>query len=189
MNDILDTPIKEINHNDIPYVKFNRRLGAYFIDSILLGFVTSVSDKLELSVSSGVVLYLIITVIKNMYSPVLEGKMGATFGKKWLGVVVVNKQFEKISYGQALLRNILTVVFGFSFLCANFLGYYYPYLSIFQPQGDWGLNPVEIVILGIFFLFLFIDIVVYFSTNQKRALHDMIAGTYVVDAKTVNVQY
>ena len=144
------------------YAGFWRRVGAYIIDAILLGIVTSILGSIlgmpmgtaalssvmsgdpaaiAAAQSGGNLGNLISIVIGVAYFAGLESSSyQATLGKKLLGMVVTDVNGNRLSLGRAIGR----------------------YLATF----------VSAIILGIGF------IMVAF-TEKKQGLHDMIAGTLV----------
>ena len=108
-----------------------------FVGFILLMFVVVFDDSL----SSYEVVFTITFFIQWIYFAFMESRFGATFGKKLLGLTVVDLDGNTISFARASGR------------------YFAKFLS------------------GI----LCIGYIMAFFTEKKQALHDMLAGTLVVD--------
>lgn len=144
------------------YAGFWRRVGAYLIDAILLGIVTSILGSvlgmpmgaaamsavmsgdpaaIAAAQSSGNLGNLISIIIGVAYFAGMESSSHqATLGKKVLGMVVTDLAGNRLSLGRAV--------------------------------GRYFAKFVSAIILGIGF------IMVAF-TEKKQGLHDMIAGTLV----------
>ncbi len=145
------------------YAGFWRRVGAYLIDAILLGVVTSILGSITgLQMGGGAVLAalssgdpqaiaaaqssgnlgnLLSIIIGVAYFAGMESSSHqATLGKKVLGMVVTDLNGNRLSLGRAI--------------------------------GRYFAKIVSAIILGIGF------IMVAF-TEKKQGLHDMIAGTLV----------
>lgn len=144
------------------YAGFWRRVGAYLIDAILLGIVTSILGSvlgmpmgaaamsavmsgdpaaIAAAQSSGNLGNLISIIIGVAYFAGMESSSHqATLGKKALGMVVTDLAGNRLSLGRAV--------------------------------GRYFAKFVSAIILGIGF------IMVAF-TEKKQGLHDMIAGTLV----------
>ncbi len=187
MHDILDAPQQIIREQNVVFAPFNRRFGALVIDVILLYAWSWFFEKLGLSNTLSIVLYTIAHIGQSLYGPVLEGAWGATFGKKWVKLLVVNQKFERIGYRQAFLRNIFPLLLFFLVLIKQGLAYLYPELPFYQISDDTRYGLLEIVMLAIITAWYLAEILVYLSSDKKQALHDKIAGTYVVDADSVNI--
>lgn len=152
--------------NNTPYAGFWKRALAFIIDTFIVSipplvlfgpiFIFLVFSMANSAESDGaaalflvaVALFLLLQVFAIicswLYFALLEsGKHQATWGKRWLGVKVVGKDGQRITFARATGR----------FFSKNFLS------SIF------------------YFGFCMMP-----ATNGKRALHDFIAKTYVVQA-------
>jgi len=135
------------------YASFWRRLGGYLIDYIVLFLIIDLpmigllsilgiswGDELSLTVNGWWILISFVGV--TLYHVLLEsGSKQSTFGKRMLGMKVVDTNGQRISFGRAVGR------FFSKFLSAVILliGYLMPL---------W--------------------------TERRQALHDKIAGTYVI---------
>ena len=138
---------------------FIRRLGAYLIDSMLIGsvfYVVVLVGMVALAVvASGqddgkdtflvgiVLVYLTYPVLSLAYYAGMESsKMQATVGKLALGIKVVDGQGRRLGFGRATAR--------------------------------WAGSIVS-------YLILYIGFFMAGWTRRKQALHDLMAGTFVVD--------
>lgn len=138
---------------------FIRRLGAYLIDSMLLGSVfyavfmvgivvlaviaTSRPEDEEAFMAGMVVLYLLYPALSLAYFAGMESsKMQATVGKLALGIKVVDRQGRRLGFGRA--------------------------------AGRWAGSLIS-------YLILYIGFFMAGWTRRKQALHDLLAGTFVVD--------
>ena len=138
---------------------FIRRLGAYLIDSMLLGSVfyvvflvgmvalavvaTHRVDSEETLLIGFVVMYLVYPLMSLAYYAGMESsKLQATVGKMALGIKVVDGQGRRLGFGRA--------------------------------AGRWAGSLVS-------YLILYIGFFMAGWTRRKQALHDLMAGTFVVD--------
>lgn len=98
-------------------------LAMVFLVAALMGAVVGLASVVlhvppqQLRVFSGLLGF----VVGLLYFPMLESsEYGATFGKMWLGMRVVDEDGEQISFGQALVRYVAKVLsgllLGFGFL-------------------------------------------------------------------------
>lgn len=100
---------------------------------------------------------------------------GQTVGKRFLGIKVVNKSNEKPSFVQIVVRSI--IIYGLVTTTASLiiLGCCTKevYLNVFPY-----LTYVESILIFISFMFMLFR-------EDKKGLHDLIAGTNVVETKTL----
>ena len=167
---------------------FFRRLVAYFIDTFafsiisVLGIVVWAVHNNTLGYYVGMVLFIV------LYKPVMETLFGGTLGKFFLGVRVVKKDGDEINAFQGIVRNI--------FFMANLYMTFLILLIIMKMIGSANIKFSSLVlgsasIMGMKFIhfFLFyklIPIIIMFDSlfiifsSRKRALHDLLAGTYCI---------
>jgi uncharacterized RDD family membrane protein YckC len=154
------------------YSKFWNRVGAFFIDIIvlaLLGFILGLFLK-DTFVQLGSQALLIGFIISLVYFGLGNSLIfkGQTLGKKILKLRVVDKNLDTISLQKSLLRTLIYTV---------------PYFFL-----NYGLNgstqfstlfiAKEIILLS-FLIILPIHFIINSSTRQ--AIHDLILKTYVVE--------
>lgn len=145
--------------NEVVDAGFIRRLGAYLIDSMLVGsvfyvvvmvgvvmlaVVASSQDPGKDALLAGMaIIYLIYPVLSLAYYAGMESsKLQATVGKLALGIKVVDGQGRRLGFGRAAAR--------------------------------WAGSIVS-------YLILYIGFFMAGWTRRKQALHDLMAGTFVVD--------
>lgn len=130
-------------NNEMKYAGFWRRFFAYMFDGFLLGIPLLILEAILLIVfkEKGTIISNILTyLLTGAYFVIAETKFKMTVGKMLLGIQVVNKEGESISYKQAIIRFL-------------------------------GRIPSS---------FLMIGYILPIFRKDKRALHDLIAKTYVV---------
>lgn len=134
---------------------FGIRLGAYLLDSLILGVIVTVlmiplgivikvavGKAPGLGIPLAVVSYLLVMVVCLAYILVPWAKSGATPGKKILHLKIVRDDgVEPLGYGKAILRMLGYFVSGF---------------------------------------ILYIGYLMILFNDEKKGLHDMIAGTHVI---------
>lgn len=145
--------------DDVVDAGFVRRLGAYLIDSMLVGSVYYVVLMLGMValaiVAAGqdfkddgflvgmALVYLVYPVLSlGYYAGMESSKLQATVGKLALGIKVVDGQGRRLGFGRATAR--------------------------------WAGSIVS-------YLILYIGFFMAGWTRRKQALHDLMAGTFVVD--------
>ena len=104
------------SHEDLAlsyrYAGFWRRFLALFIDGLILMIPNLIVNHI-LPFAGGVILFL-------FYKPVFESSsIRATPGKALMGMIVVGEDGSRLTYKQALIRSLMSIVSG---MCA-FIGY------------------------------------------------------------------
>ena len=114
-----------------------------------------------------------------LYNIIFLGVAGATPGKMLLGLQVLRKDFKKLSWLNAILRNVFTLGLWAFYLYNAYTGY----RPTDAPDSFW--RYMTWVAMETFALMFVISIIDYSFTGnpQKRSLHDMIGGTLVVERK------
>ena len=160
--------------NEMQWISgFWRRIGALLIDLVLLGFLGSMLGLIfEASfVQMGGWGRTVGFAIALAYFGVMNSRIsgGQTVGKRILDLKVVDADNLPISVGKSVLRaSILAIPFslnGAQFADEVMLSYLVYPLSLVVFGG----------ILSIAYLYLF-------NRTTRQSLHDLVAGTYVVNA-------
>lgn len=169
------------------YQTFWQRFWAGFIDALIFAplaiptwFIFKPQTPKWMILAWAVVFYLSTPV----YSIYLHGRYGKTVGKRIMGVVVLDASEQRLpNFRQALIRDIVLVISQL-ILLANFFrvviasGYVY---HIDNKMGQFGYAfewASEI--------WFWVEVVTMLSNRKRRALHDWLAGTVVVDEGAVS---
>ncbi len=173
---------------DIIYSKFWERLGAFLLDGCIVVAITLPVTYFNITSWKIPSLYIIIGLISTLYQPFLEWRFGATLGKMIVGLEVVGHDFEKITLPEelkrvsfyffpAILQHIITAPLYFSTAFDSIYNYreFNGYVAAHTPSLLW--------ISGIVFVLLFADTAAFFVNQPNRALHDVYAGTNVIEKR------
>lgn len=143
-------------------------LPVYFIN----GWAVSAAERYQ----SGIPLW-IQWVLISLFNIVMVAKYGGTPGRLILRTRIVNEQGKYPSLKQAVIR--------YSFLLVNTL------LAVIVAAGNGTLSklpeayanwaPLASDLMGFLALIIIIDCLFIVFSMRNRALHDMMAGTYVVN--------
>ena len=160
-----------------------RRIGAGFIDSIVLAPLSIVTSWI--SGSDVPVIILIGVIILQHCSPwiynvLMHGLRGQTVGKMATGITVLDVSERKMSMVQAFLRESFYVavnVVSVTLYIKQKFGVVRDPASIARIQGFLAISG---------FIWFVLEIVTTLFDNRRRALHDHIAGTVVVRNEFVN---
>lgn len=153
---------------------FWRRIAALLVDSVVLGVVGFVlgllfeSNFIEMSSWGRLIGFLIFLAYFGLMNSAIFN--GQTIGKKLLKVRVVDASNSTISLGRSFIRYIIlgTPLF----------------LNALQFTGDtvpaFILYPIYIIVFGGLMSILYLYL---FNTASRQSLHDLLMGTYVVNAE------
>jgi uncharacterized RDD family membrane protein YckC len=188
MNDIVQDDDPIFPEADIRYSTFWDRFGASLLDGFIMLAATMPLTYFNITTWKIPSLYILISLFTVLYKPLLEYQYGATWGKMILGIQVVGQNFGKITLQEelrrvsfylvpSLLQHVLTLVsyYGAEFLSTKNYQEFNSYIISANPSILW-LNGIVIILL-------IADTITFFSTRPNRALHDIYAGTYVIEAK------
>lgn len=120
------------------------------------------------------------TIIVLGYTIVGHARYGKTLGKHLMSIRVVRLDYAAIGWRGAWLRSAVDVVwhlFDIVTLAAPLLGI--TLFSVQLPSSTIGMD----VNLSLLALWTLSEVVVMLCNDQRRALHDFIAGTIVIDER------
>jgi len=167
----------------VRYAGFWERLGALFLDGLILIPLTVINVYNQTTWKSAAIL-LIVGLAALTYKPLLEYLYGATPGKKALSLAVTNQAYNKPHLKEALLRNIFGIVFGLGGLALSvfiFSDSQFAEVTTIggysQLKGQQGYSVAITLLTGFIYI---VDAIVLLANKRKRSLHDFIGNTYVI---------
>jgi len=156
---------------------FWRRIGALFIDTLILGFAGfALGQVLESTfVEIGAWGRLIGFAIALVYFGVMNSSIskGQTVGKKVLKIKVVDSSGEPISLARSFVRYSVLAI-PFSLNGAHFTN---------EALLSYLIYPFSLIVFGGLFSILYLYI---FNRVTRQSLHDLAVGTYVVNSGALN---
>jgi uncharacterized RDD family membrane protein YckC len=171
------------------YAGFGKRLGASFIDALVLLPVTIGYFLLYKQSRNFVLIFTILApLITLAYTIVFHALWGQTLGKRAVHIRVVKVSGEAIAWREAFLRSLGDIVFntlgaiGMLVALLHFpeaeyapLDWRERYRHIFElrPMWDYWTSNLSL-------LWFWSEFVVLLFNKKKRALHDFMAGTLVI---------
>ena len=165
----------------ITYASFWERTHAFILDNIIflpfmLLHLQNLTSWKQLWIS------LIPIVAWCIYKPVSEWKYGQTWGKKIVGIKILDAHQQSIDFNQAMLR--FSPYFGFAIVnTLNLISLFnHPDFLAAQAMSDFETMQGESIGIGaviVQFLFTFSVVHIFFSP-EKQAHHDGLAQTYCV---------
>jgi uncharacterized RDD family membrane protein YckC len=162
---------EEVQQNWI--ANFWRRIGAFFIDTLILGLVGFLLGLIleSVFVQIGGWGRLIGFVIALVYFGVMNSKLfdGQTIGKRLLNLRVVDSENQTISLVRSTLRYTVLAT-PFSLNGAQFSN---------EAMHSFLMYPVSLIIFGGLLSIIYLYI---FNRVTRQSLHDLAVGTLVVNA-------
>ena len=173
---------------DIIYSKFWDRFGALLLDGSIVLVFTLPFSYFNVTVWKIPSLYLLTGLVTMFYKPFMECRYGATLGKMIVKLEVVGRDFERVTISEeikrvsfylfpAILQHIITLPLYFSTAFNTISNYreFNRHISLSNPSLLW--------INGIVFVLLIADTISFFVNRPNRALHDVYAGTNVIEKR------
>lgn len=182
-NDILDFNAEDQpTERYVEYASFWSRVGASILDTLIFIPLIALSLYNSLSLKS-LLLFLVISLISLLYKTVFEYVYSASLGKMALKLKVIGEEGAKISLQQAIIRNIFFILVGvLSFLSGLYL-FMQPdfekirsFLAFSAAQEE---SPYALI-TQVMNLILLVSCVFVAFRDNRQALHDSMAGTYVI---------
>jgi uncharacterized RDD family membrane protein YckC len=185
-------PINAANIKYFLYAGFAPRLGSLLLDFVFVLPAIGINLGLSfLGVKAHLFSVLFNILFFTFYHVYLVAKFGGTPGKLVVGIKVVKLNFEPVGIKEAALR--YSVEFGLLILSSAMMIYavckadesYYislpwlqraKYLQSFYPT-------VAMIHLILSNIWVWGELIVLLTNEKKRAIHDFIAGTVIVDTK------
>lgn len=184
MEDVLDQSLFQPDKSGVQYGSFWQRFGALIIDGIILSPISVGLTYLNITTWKSSLILVLITIAGLSYKPFMEFTYGATWGKMALKLTVTNLTFEKASLGEILLRNIFHIVPPLIALIFTISMYNNPDFDSVSGFGEFTLFSKQYPVLQYINyaagLIGIIDGIMLITDQQKRSLHDRIAGTLVI---------
>src|SRR5690606_41836408 len=94
---------------NIEYGKFWDRVGAYLLDSLLVGVVVFGLNYLNITQFKSFLFYLPVEIVGILYKPYMERYYGVTLGKMALNLKVTDLNYNKIDFERSLLRSLIVI--------------------------------------------------------------------------------
>ena len=173
----------EFENNQEVFASFWQRLFALFIDGLVLMPIFALDWYNKVNIKSSTLL-IVTSVIGILYKPLLEFKWGATVGKMAVHIKVVNKDYQNLSFFNALARNVFDIGNRLTALFSTLIVFGLPAFQNITTLNEFGLLHATVIgqiyMLYLPFLIVVIEIICLTSDPNRRSLHDRIASTFVV---------
>ncbi|OKP98983.1 RDD family protein [Paenibacillus sp. P46E] len=167
------------------FTGFGKRVLISIVDVLVLLLPAYVVNKFFVWATehyhSGIPLFIQFALLCafNIYMVV---KYGGTPGKLLLKVRIINADGQLPSVKQALIRDSFYILNSFLAVIASLSAY--KTLSISTHAGEW--LPLVIGLNAFFGFVIIVDCLCVAFIKNNRAIHDLMAGTYVVDKSAMD---
>lgn len=162
------------------------RVVAALVDFIIVLLPLQVGAFIAFSYVKNLPLLLLVSspgFVYIVYKPLMESRYGATLGKMACGLRVIDQQGRRLSIVAAYVRFlpwlVPAVVHLITLVWVSSLPQFQAVSSFLELGRLTQQSPVHQLSTIVGYLFL-IDCVTAAFTNRKRAIHDMLAGSYCV---------
>lgn len=175
------------------YAGFWKRLASIFVDAMIFMPLILLQIYFDsLSRTSSIVIAVANIILIATYDIWFVAKYGQTPGKMTVGIKIVKVNGQKASWKEAILRHSVNIFFAIingTFLCYAIskipeseyisLSWKIRNLRIYEYYPAWINTMSNIWVLS--------ELVVLLFNKKKRALHDFIAGTVVIQTRPDNL--
>ncbi len=184
----MDTnPEKNLLDVEIPqivYGTFWPRVGASFIDGLVMSPVVLPITYYNMMHWKSPALYVLISLVGLAYKPFCEFMYGYTIGKKAVRLKVVNLHYGKANLTEVLGRNIFNLTTGLISLFLTLSVFALPGFEDIHGFMEYSTFVSQQQTLSWFgrlsSLHYIVDSIFLWTDDKKRTLHDRIGRTYVV---------
>jgi uncharacterized RDD family membrane protein YckC len=186
MNESLENDEPMFPEAEIVFAKFWIRFGAMLIDGLITVVIILPVTYFNVIQWKIPWVYILTSLLTIIYKPFMEYQFGATLGKMAMGIKVVGHQFQKVTLKEELRRvsfylvpNIIQQILALNVYFSkqlNDIRHYKDYNNLIVSS-----NPALYILNIIVFVLFVADCITFFSNVQNRSLHDLYAGTYVID--------
>ena len=162
------------------------RVVAEFIDGLLFGPLSIILYRMNVLSIKSVFLIFCIRIPQLVYKPFMQSFYGATLGKMACGLQVIDSNGQKLTLRAAYIRFIPILIPTLMAIVGCIMLFSMPEFESASTMSEINQLTHENDLWRIrrFLLyFLLVDCVFVAFTHRKRAIHDMMAGSFCVFKK------
>jgi uncharacterized RDD family membrane protein YckC len=180
------------------YAGFWKRLAALLIDGLLfIPFTVAWVHLQDISMGVSIAVFILSALLYPLYSVYFHYRFGATVGKMVLGIKVTLPDGSPITLKEALLRSSVDIAFALAGMAGTLIALSHAdpqtYLSVtWQDRARYLLHLYPLWYKPMTYLsrlWMFGDFLALLFNRRKRALHDFIAGTVVIQEKVLQQRF
>ena len=172
------------------YAGFWLRLGAILVDILVLIPITVAIFYLQsINFSLTIVFAIFSTCLFAFYNIYFNAKFGGTLGKLVVNIRITKPDGAKIHWKEACLRSSVDVAFAVFFLIIELVAFSKVDQQAYLSAGFWGRGELLWPLYPTWYdyynvtsqIWMWSELIVLLFNKRKRALHDFIAGTIVIN--------
>ncbi|QBY04164.1 hypothetical protein E2K93_07085 [Thalassotalea sp. HSM 43] len=171
------------------YASAWQRLMANAIDGLILLLPMLLLSSLAfIDISVAVLATVIGYGLFWYYSYYFHGKYGATFGKHFMGIIVLDRQGNRFTYRTAFVRGLIDMLFAIVIGAVALQALFAMDFSHFQSLGFFAREAYHEsfkpdymnLIINLYGYWLLSEFLLMHSNKNRQAIADMMADTIVV---------
>lgn len=171
---------------NVRFAGFWSRFGAALTDGIILSVITIPITYNNITSWKIAPLFIVTALFEILYKPFMEYRYGATLGKMAAGIRVVGPYFERVTISEELKRVSFYMIPSILQMIFSLRIYFSPDFLKINNYNEYNQliissNPATIILGAIIFFLASADCITFLMNAQHRALHDLYAGTYVIE--------
>ncbi len=171
------------------YAGFLERLFAGFIDFLIaIPFLYLFSYLQAINIFIAIIAIIINASFFSIYTVFFNLKYGGTLGKLAAGIRITKPNGDKIGFKEAILRSVVDIIYALLFGCFQLYAISQVNIDIYLVAGHIEksrllaehspkFSKYASFISNVWY---WSEMVILLSNKRKRALHDFIAGTVVI---------
>ncbi|HEX2985169.1 MAG TPA: RDD family protein [Ignavibacteriales bacterium] len=169
-------------YSDVRFSEFGARFGAYLIDFFLFLIASIIVGVIILSakIYSFIPPIIFVVVYNIIFHVFFTAKFGGSPGKLLCRIKVINKRGQYLNFRSSILRILPSTIFALLPLYSLHTLIETASHGASQQEVFWSVYPQALVMGNILQYAWVIDYCWFFFNKDKRALHDLIASSYVM---------
>ncbi len=183
MNEPIQDILTDVEHTQVTYSTFWQRFFASLIDGLVLVPI-AVIEYFNESTWKSLGLQVLTFLLALLYKPFLEAKYKASLGKMALKLTIVDTTFTQPLLKNIILRNIFDISGRVVIGITSFITFASVEFESVNSAADYSalanaITGVTWITIG-FGMLSIVDAIFLIADDRRRALHDRIGETFVI---------
>jgi uncharacterized RDD family membrane protein YckC len=182
--ELLDEGLNAKPTNNLRYATFWRRVTAALIDTVVVGGIIFPLNYYNITAWKSISVLLFVACFGFAYKLFMEYTYSATLGKMITKIIVTDYNYEKPTFNQVFLRNLINIISTLATTIGSFYLFTLPefkdIVGFMEYQALMAKKTPLTTVNNLIALVYMIDVFMLFGDAQLRAYHDKIAQTYVI---------
>jgi uncharacterized RDD family membrane protein YckC len=183
MTDLSQDYLNDIEKTTVKYSTFWQRFFAILIDCIVLT-PFAIIDTFNKTTWKSYPVFFAAFLIMLAYKPFFEIRYGATLGKMAIKLTVVNTAYQKADIRNVMLRNVFDIFDRLLLSIIALITFSSPGVedtAILKDYADISnMGTISHCVTAVTSILAIVDSIFLLTDSRKRALHDRIGQTYVI---------